>query len=89
MQKARHVGSKSRIATVVRYYLFAVDIHRGGRVGTLDFDIISIGLRKVGLGDSLEIAACPAIVIVATVLTVGRVPSMRQVDGLSVARYAC
>ena len=67
----------------------SVEINIGGRVGTLQFKIITICCGQLGLGEALGIVAGAAEIIVAAVLTVNSVPAVRKIYFFPICGHSC
>jgi hypothetical protein len=74
------------VTTVVGDLFGAIDVEGSGGVCTVDLYIVSVSLGQVCLFDGANVAAGTTEVVVATVLTVGRIPTMGDGDLLPFSR---
>ena len=77
------VNPKGRIAALVLGQLFPVQVDYSGHSGTVQLQNCFAACRDGGLCQSQRIPAGAAVVIVAAVLTVHRVPCVGQGNGLA------
>ena len=82
----RDIHTPSGISTVVMRKTLAVHIHVGRGIRTVYLKIVFFCFREQVGAEHLSVKASATEIVVSAVLTVGRIPSMRNRDGFS---YLC